>query len=191
MESKFKFFQRLVAAPYLLALLGLLLPLFNVSCADTVIAEPTFYEIASGLDLETDLKEPAAGYVKNIQTGNPKAFERFREVFPEFPKLQPFRFMYGIAGALVIAAVFAWLAQIGYFASLGSLAMGILSMVAMWAFLGQVVQICSQLGLNVLTVEPATGIYCASALILIGTAMNLACIVRPIVVEMRAKKEKK
>ena len=79
MDNRFKFFQRLVATPYLLALLGLLLPLFNVSCAERVIAEPTFYEIANGLDLEQTLKEPALGYVKKMETGNPKAIDKFKE----------------------------------------------------------------------------------------------------------------
>ena len=127
----------------------------------------------------------------NMQKGNPKALDKFKEVFPDFPQLQPFHFLYGIVGALVLAAIFAWLAQFGYYASLGSLLMGILSMVALWAFLGQVAKICSQIGMNVLSVEPATGIYCASFLILIGTAMNLACIIRPIITELKAKKTAK
>lgn len=191
MNSHFKFFQKFIAAPYLLALLGLLLPMFNISCAEQVIAEPTFYELANGLDLETALKEPAAGYVQKLSESNPKALDRYREVIPTFPKLQEFHFLYGVVGALVLASIFAWLAQFGYYASLGSLLMGILSMVAMWAFLGQVAKICNQIGMNVLAVEPATGIYCASFLILIGTAMNLASIIRPILTEYKAKKAAK
>ena len=106
--KSFKFFQRLVAAPYLLALLGLLLPLFNVSCADDVIAEPSFYEVASGLNLEESLKEPALSYLKKMEDGNPAALEKFKAVMPEFPQVQPVHHLYGIAGALVLAAMFAW-----------------------------------------------------------------------------------
>lgn len=191
MDSRFKFFQRLVAAPYLLALLGLLLPLFNVSCADQVIAEPSYYEMANGIDLEQTLKEPALGYIKKMETGNPAAIERFKETIPDFPRVQPIPKLYGIAGALVIAAIFALIAPYGYYASLGSVAMGMLAMVSMWAFLAQMGKICSALGMNVLSVEPATGIYCASTLILIGTAMNMAVIARPIVDDLRAKRAAK
>lgn len=191
MDSRFKFFQRLVAAPYLLALLGLLLPLFNVSCADQVIAEPSYYEMANGIDLEQTLKEPALGYIKKMETGNPAAIERFKESIPDFPRVQPIPKLYGIAGALVIAAIFALIAPYGYYASLGSVAMGMLAMVSMWAFLAQMGKICSALGMNVLSVEPATGIYCASFLIIIGSAMNMAVIARPIVDEIRAKRAAK
>jgi hypothetical protein len=190
-DSRFKFFQRLVAAPYLLALLGLLLPLFNVSCADQVIAEPSYYEMANGIDLEQTLKEPALGYIKKMETGNPAAIERFKESIPDFPRVQPIPKLYGIAGALVIAAIFALIAPYGYYASLGSVAMGMLAMVSMWAFLAQMGKICSALGMNVLSVEPATGIYCASFLIIIGSAMNMAVIARPIVDEIRAKRAAK
>jgi hypothetical protein len=190
-DSRFKFFQRLVAAPYLLALLGLLLPLFNVSCADQVIAEPSYYEMANGIDLEQTLKEPALGYIKKMETGNPAAIERFKETIPDFPRVQPIPKLYGIAGALVIAAIFALIAPYGYYASLGSVAMGMLAMVSMWAFLAQMGKICSALGMNVLSVEPATGIYCASFLIIIGSAMNMAVIARPIVDEIRAKRAAK
>ena len=191
MDSRFKFFQRLVAAPYLLAILGLLLPLFNVSCADTVIADPSFYEMANGIDLEQTLKEPALGYIKKMETSNPAAIDRFKATFPEFPKIQPIPRLYGIIGALVIAAIFALIAPYGYYASLGSVAMGMLSMVSLWAFVAQMGKLCGMLGMNVLSVDPATGIYCASTLILIGTAMNMAVIARPIVDELRAKRAAK
>ena len=191
MNSKFKLFQRLVAAPYLLALLGLLFPLFNVSCADQVIAEPSFYEMANGIDLEQSLKEPALGYIKNMKASNPAAIERFKKTIPDFPKVPPIRHLYGILGGLVLAAIFALIAPYGYYASLGSLAMGMLSMVSLWAFLAQMGQVCAGLGMNVLAVKPDVGIYCASMLILIGTAMNLASIARPIVDDLRARRAAK
>lgn len=190
-DSKFRFFQKMVAAPYLLALIGLLLPLVNVSCASQVIAEPNFYEIASGLDLEKTFKEPALGHLKKMQQANPKALEKFKEQIPDFPKMTPVIHLYAIVGALILGAVFAWLAQYGFFASIGSILMGILSMVSLWAFLAQMSQYVSAIGMNVIAIEPGVGIYCACALILIGTAMNLASIIRPIINERKSNKEKK
>jgi len=190
-SNPFKFFQRLVAAPYLLALLGLLMPLMTVSCAEKPIAEPTFYELANGYDLETGLMEPAAEHLKKMQNGNPQALEKFKVSMPNFPKMEPVVVLYGVVIALVLAAIFALIAPFGYYASLGSLTMGILSMLALWGFLSQMGQMCSSMGMQVLKVDPGPGIYCASGLILIGSAMNLACIARPIVEEIRAKRSKK
>ncbi len=184
-DTRFKFFRRIISAPYLLALLGLLLPLMNVSCAEKVIAEPSFYEIATGADLRETLKEPAKGYLLKMEKDNPKALDRFRTSMPEFPKLQPMPVLFGIIAALVLAAVFAW------FTPLGSLTLGILAMCALWALLAQMGSICANIGMQVLQVEPGHGIYAASVLILIGTAMNLAAIIRPIVVEVKAKRAAK
>lgn len=184
-DTRFKFFRRIISAPYLLALLGLLLPLMNVSCAEKVIAEPSFYEIATGADLRETLKEPAKGYLLKMEKDNPKSLDRFRTSMPEFPKLQPMPVLFGIVAALVLAAVFAW------FTPLGSLTLGILAMCALWALLAQMGSICANIGMQVLQVEPGHGIYAASVLILIGTAMNLAAIIRPIVVEVKAKRAAK
>ena len=184
-DTRFKFFRRIISAPYLLALLGLLLPLMNVSCAEKVIAEPSFYEIATGADLRETLKEPAKGYLLKMEKDNPKALDRFHTSMPEFPKLQPMPVLFGIVAALVLAAVFAW------FTPLGSLTLGILAMCALWALLAQMGSICANIGMQVLQVEPGHGIYAASVLILIGTAMNLAAIIRPIVVEVKAKRAAK
>ena len=184
-DTRFKFFRRIISAPYLLALLGLLLPLMNVSCAEKVIAEPSFYEIATGADLRETLKEPAKGYLLKMEKDNPKALDRFRTSMPEFPKLQTMPVLFGIVAALVLAAVFAW------FTPLGSLTLGILAMCALWALLAQMGSICANIGMQVLQVEPGHGIYAASVLILIGTAMNLAAIIRPIVVEVKAKRAAK
>ena len=190
-DKRFRLFQRLVGFPYLLALLGLLMPLANVSCAEQVIAEPSMYEMAIGLDLGTELKDPAAGLLKKMEEGNPKSIERFKDAIPNFPKMEPMRHLYGIVGALVIAAIFAFIAPFGYYASLGSLAMGMLSMLSLWAVLSQIGGLCNAIGMNALQVEPGPGIYCASVLILIGTAMNLASIARPIVEDLRARRDKK
>lgn len=184
-DTRFKFFRRIISAPYLLALLGLLLPLMNVSCAEKVIAEPSFYEIATGVDLREALQEPAKGYLLKMEKDNPKALDRFRTSMPNFPKLQPMPILFGIVAALVLAAVFAW------FTPLGSLTLGILAMCALWALLAQMGEICANIGMQVLQAEPGHGIYAASVLILIGTAMNLAAIIRPIVVEVKAKRAAK
>ncbi len=187
----FRFFQRLVALPYLLAILGLLMPLASVSCTEQVIAEPSMYEIALGLDLGTELKEPATSLLKKMEEGNPRSIERFKDFIPNFPKMEPMLHLFGIAAALFLAAVFALLAPLGYYASLGSLALGMLSMVSLWAVLSQIGALCNAIGMNVLRVDPGVGIYCASVLILIGTAMNLACIARPIIDDLRAKRSAK
>ena len=184
-DTRFKFFRRIISAPYLLALLGLLLPLMNVSCAEKVIAEPSFYEIATGVDLREALQEPAKGYLLKMEKDNPKALDRFRTSMPNFPKLQPMPVLFGIVAALVLAAVFAW------FTPLGSLTLGILAMCALWALLAQMGEMCANIGMQVLQAEPGHGIYAASVLILIGTAMNLAAIIRPIVVEVKAKRAAK
>ena len=190
-DKRFRFFQKLVGLPYLLALLGLLMPMANVSCADQVIAEPSMYEIALGYDLGTELKEPGAGLLKRMEEGNPRSIERLKDYIPNFPKMEPMSHLFGIVGALVVAAIFAFIAPFGYYASLGSLAMGILSMFSLWAVLSQIGSLCNTIGMNVLKVEPGVGLYCADTLILIGTAMNLACIARPIVDDLRAKRAAK
>lgn len=187
----FRLFQRLVGLPYLLAILGLLMPLASVSCTELVIAEPSMYEIAIGLDLGTELKEPATSLLKKMEEGNPRSIERFKDFIPNFPKMEPMLHLFGIAAALFLAAVFALLAPLGYYASLGSLALGMLSMFSLWAVLSQIGALCNAIGMNVLRVDPGVGIYCASVLILIGTAMNLACIARPIIDDLRAKRSAK
>lgn len=187
----FRLFQRLVGLPYLLAILGLLMPLASVSCTEQVIAEPSMYEIALGLDLSTELKEPATSLLKKMEEGNPRSIERFKDFIPNFPKMEPMLHLFGIAAALFLAAVFALLAPLGYYASLGSLALGMLSMFSLWAVLSQIGALCNAIGMNVLRVDPGVGIYCASVLILIGTAMNLACIARPIIDDLRAKRSAK
>jgi len=187
----FRLFQRLVGLPYLLAILGLLMPLASVSCTEQVIAEPSMYEIALGLDLGTELKEPATSLLKKMEEGNPRSIERFKDFIPNFPKMEPMLHLFGIAAALFLAAVFALLAPLGYYASLGSLALGMLSMFSLWAVLSQIGALCNAIGMNVLRVDPGVGIYCASVLILIGTAMNLACIARPIIDDLRVKRSAK
>ena len=95
-DVRFKFFRRIISAPYLLALVALFLPLMNVSCAEKVIAEPSFYELAVGLDLREALKEPAKGYLLKMEKENPKSRSPSRNGFSaifipsgSFPPLFP------------------------------------------------------------------------------------------------------
>jgi hypothetical protein len=193
MESKqvnqkgfMRLFKKLTAIPYLLVLVALLMPMANVSCDDdVVVAEPTLYKVASGMDLEQELKEPALGILNKMQTGNPSAMQKFRQTMPNFPKMEPVPFLYAILIGAVLAGVFA------LFTPLGSITMGMLTMVSMWFFLAQLGQLNSALGIPLLKVEPGVGIQAASFMILIGTAMNLASIIRPIVDEFKARRAAK
>ncbi|MCF0224414.1 MAG: hypothetical protein HUK20_09100 [Fibrobacter sp.] len=185
-SRELRFFKKITGLPYLLVILALLMPIANVSCSDDkVIAEPTLYELASGLDLEQALAEPALGVIKKLQTGNPAALEKFKESIPNFPKMEPMPFLYvSIAGA-VLAAVFAM------FTPLGSIAMGMLTMLALSFFVANLAKLNAALGMQLLKVEPGIGMHAATALILIGTAMNLSSIIRPIIVEWKAKRNAK
>lgn len=183
-ESKaLRLFKRFTAIPYLLVIFALLMPLANVSCNDDkVIAAPNVYELASGMDLETSLQEPALGILKKMETGNPKAIERLRPSIPNFPKMEPMPALYALLVGSFLAAVFAW------FTPLGSIAMGMLTMVSMGAFYAKVVELIANMGVPLLSVNPGVGYNAATVLIFIGTAMNLAVIIRPIVVELKARR---
>ena len=137
------------------------------------------------MDLEKELKEPALGVLKKLQTGNPTALEKFKEVMPNFPKMDPVPFLYAILFGAVLAAVFAW------FTPLGSITVGMLTMVSMWFFLAQLGRLNLAMGVPLLKVEPGMGLQAASVLILIGSAMNLATIARPIVDEIKARRAAK
>ena len=180
-----RLFKKLTAIPYLLVIVALLMPLANVSCADDVIAEPNLYELASGLDLREELKQPALGILEKMETGNPSAMEKFRQTMPHFPKMEPLPILYVILVGAVLAGLFALLTP------LGSITMGMLTMVSMWFFLSQLAQINSAMGVPLLKVEPGAGIHAATFMILIGTAMNLASIIRPIIEEIKARRAAK
>lgn len=186
-DSKlFRLFKKLTAIPYLLVIVALLMPLANVSCNDEqVIASPNVYELASGLDLEESLKDPALGMLKKMETGNPAALEKFRVSMPNFPKMEPMPALYALFVGALLAAIFAWISP------LGSIAMGMLTMVAMGAFYAKLVEILANLGIPLLSVQPGQGYSAATVMIFIGTAMNLATIIRPIVVELKARRAKK
>jgi hypothetical protein len=181
-------FKKITALPYLLVFLALLMPLANVSCSvkdnSKPIAETTFYQIASGVDLDKALAEPALGQMHRMVKENPKTLDRFKMHIPNYPKMEPIRHLYGILGAILLAAIFAW------FVPLASTVMGLLSMVSLWSLLMRLAHVGESLGIPLLKIEAGIGLYCASFLILIGTAMNIATMVRPAVVARRERKKK-
>ena len=181
-------FKKLTALPYLLVFLALLMPLANVSCSakddSKPIAEMTFYQVASGVNLDESLADPALSQMHRMVKENPKVLDRFKMQMPNFPKMEPVHHLYGILAAVFLAAVFAWIVP------LASTVMGLLSMVSLWSLLMKLSQISDMLGIPLLKVEAGIGLYCASFLILIGTAMNIATLVRPAVLARRARKNK-
>lgn len=187
-SKEMSLFKKLTALPYLLVFLALLMPLANVSCSvkenDKPIAEATFYQIASGVDLDKSLNDPALGQLHRIVKENPKTLDRFKMQIPNFPKMEPVKHLYGILAAIFLAALFSW------FVPLASTVMGLLSMVSLWSLLMKLSQLGNELGIPLLKVEAGVGLYCASFLILIGTAMNIATMVRPVVSARRARKKK-
>lgn len=187
-SKEMSLFKKLTALPYLLVFLALLMPLANVSCSvkenDKPIAEATFYQIASGVDLDKSLNDPALGQLHRIVKENPKTLDRFKMQIPNFPRMEPVKHLYGILAAIFLAALFSC------FVPLASTVMGLLSMVSLWSLLMKLSQLGNELGIPLLKVEAGVGLYCASFLILIGTAMNIATMVRPVVSARRARKKK-
>ena len=182
-------FKKLTAFPYLLVLLALLMPLANVSCSakddSKPIAQMTFYQIASGVNLDETVKSSALNQMNRMVKENPKILDHFKTQMPNYPKMEPVHHLYGIVAAIVLAAVFAWIVP------LASIVMGLLSMISLWSLLMKLSQIGATLGIPLLKVEGGVGLYCASFLILIGTAMNIATLVRPMVVARRERKKAK
>ena len=182
-------FKKLTALPYLLVFLALLMPLASVSCSakddSKPIAEISFYQVASGVDLDNTLADPALGQMHRMVKENPKVLDRFKVQMPNFPKMEPVHHLYGILAAVFLAAVFAWVVP------LASTVMGLLSMVSLWSLLMKLSQISDMLGIPLLKVQAGIGLYCASFLILIGTAMNIATLVRPAGIARRSRKKKK
>ena len=188
-SKEMNFFKKITALPYLLVLLALLMPLANVSCSakddSKPIAQMTFYQIASGVNLDESISEPALGQMHRMIKENPKILDHFKTQMPNYPKMEPVHHLYGIVAAVVLAAVFAWLVP------LASTVMGLLSMVSLWSLLMKLSHLSETLGIPLLKIEGGVGLYCASFLILIGTAMNIATLVRPMVIARRERKKAK
>lgn len=187
--KELKFFKKITALPYLLVLLALLMPLANVSCSVTdtepkTILNVSLYDAAMGVNLDESLDSSAAVKLHDLMDKNKATQTKLQSVIPNFPKMDSMPFLWGICIAVLLAAVFAFITP------LGSLTMGMLAMFSMWAFLAQLGHMCEAFGLPILKLNPGVGIYAASTLILIGTAMNLASMIRPIVAAIKAKKKK-
>ena len=186
-SREFNFFKKITAIPYLLVLLALLMPLANVSCTfeesqSKPIMEASVYDLALGVNLDQALAPDASKQLHNMIDKNEATQKKLTSVMPDFPKMEPMRYLWGIAIAVVLAAAFAFISP------LGSLTMGMLAMFSLWAMLMQLGGLCSSIGIPMLKVDPGVGIYAASALVLIGSAMNLAVIIRPIVEEFKRKR---
>lgn len=188
-SKEMNLFKKITALPYLFVLVVLLMPLANVSCTakdgNKPIAEMSIYQIASGVNLEETLKEPALGQMHRMIKENPKVLDHFKMQLPNFPKMEPVHHLYGILVAVLFAAIFAWIVP------LASTVMGLMSMLSLWSLLMKLSRIGDTIGIPLLKVEAGVGLYCASFLILIGTAMNIATMVRPAVIARRERKKKK
>lgn len=187
-SKEFRFFKKITALPYLLVLLAMLMPMANVSCSfdetkTKPILEVSVYDLATGVDLDESLDSSAAKQLHGMIDKNKATKAKFLAMMPDFPKMSAMPYLWGIAVAVFLAAVFAFVTP------LGSLTMGILAMFSLWAFLSQLGALSASLGIPMLSVNPGVGIYAASVLILIGTAMNLAAIIRPMIEEFKAKKK--
>lgn len=188
-SKEFSFFKKIIAVPYLLVLLALLMPLANVSCSfdetqSKPILEASVYDLALGVNLDEALAPDASKQLHNMIDKNEATQKKLTAVMPNFPKMEPMTYLWGIAIAVLLAAAFAFISP------LGSLTMGMLAMFSLWAMLMQLGGLCSAMGIPMLKVDPGVGIYAASALILIGSAMNLAVIIRPIVEEVKTRRKK-
>lgn len=185
-SREFRFFKKITAIPYLLVVLAFLMPLATISCADgKVIADPTVYELASGINLEEELRDPALGLVKKMASaGNAESQEQFRKEMkmPNYPKMEPVPVLYAVVVGAVLAGAFAWVT------SLGSLIIGLLTLLSTWGIYFQLGAINTGKGMAGLKLEPGVGLYAASALIVIGSAMNIASLLRPIVDDIKVRR---
>lgn len=205
-SQEMRFFKKITAIPYLLVLLALLMPLATVSCTganvvknensaegtsqqgtvemvETVLVEPSLYQLAMGVNLSEDMTDAGKEELKKFEKG--AMVKLLKSQAPDFPKMPPMTFLTVILIGAILAGVFAWITP------LGSITMGMLTMVSMSYAVAQISSFGDALNLPVIKVVPGIGFYAAEALILIGTAMNLASIIRPIVTEYKARRAAK
>lgn len=200
-----RFFKKLTAIPYLLVFFALLMPFATVSCTganltqkkvesqdstvqtvpqvekmESVLMEPSLYKLMTGVNLEEDMSEAGAAELKRFEKSGFLTALKART--PDYPQLPPMNFLWVILLGVVLSAVFAM------FTPLGSITLGMLTWVAMWAALAQFGEVTGAVGVPILKVEPGIGLYAATFMIFFGTAMNLASIIRPIVMEVKAKR---
>lgn len=161
-------FQKWISLPFALALLGFFFPLLTFSCSEKVIAEPNAYELALGVDLNNELGEEEQKIVEKMKTENPKAFEN------NPLKLQSMPVLYGIFVAIFVAGVFAFISPVG------SLVLGIASLTGLWFFIYRIMDLVEKSPYNFIQIAPHIGAYCVSMLLIIGIAISLAFLIRPL-----------
>jgi hypothetical protein len=162
-------FQKWISLPFALALVAFLFPLFTFSCSEKVIAEPNGYELALGVDLEKELGEEEQTIVNNMKAENPKAFEK------NPLKLESMPVLYGIFAAILVAGGFAFVSPVG------SLVLGVASLTGLWFFIYRFMDLVEKSQFGFIVVAPHVGAYCVSMLLIIGIAMSLAFLIRPII----------
>lgn len=207
-SKEMRLFKKLTAVPYLLIFFALLLPFATVSCTganftpkkvdtqdgkvqeipqvekmETVLMEPTLYKLMTGVNLEEDMSEVGATELKRFEKSGFLSALKART--PDYPQLPPMSFLWVILIGIILSAAFA------LFTPLGSITLGMLTWVAMWGALAKFGEVSGAIGVPILKVEPGIGLYAATFMIFFGTAMNLASIIRPIVVELKARKAAK
>lgn len=178
-------FKVLSSLPYALIFVAFCLPLVVFSCAGapnskeggTEIASFNTYELAGGVKLDDVDNENFQKHLTGIKKANPDAAAQFNLLE------QPNYVLYGVFIGIAIAALFAW------FTPVGSFIMGFCSFSIMWMFIYQLSQVLQGMGIaSFVYVEASYGAYAASALFIIGFAMNMATFVRPFLEKRRAKK---
>ena len=206
-----RFMKRLTAIPYLLVFLALIMPLATVSCTganlvpppkahsadsaavqtvpqvemkETVLLEANLYQFIGGINLEKQLTEKGLLQLKKIEGGPMGAALKANS--PEYPKMPGIAAFGAILLGVLLSALFA------QFTAVGSIAMGMLTWVSLWGALSMIGKnIENLLGAPIIKVEPGVGVYAATFMIFFGVAMNFASIIRPIVMELKARRKAK
>ncbi|NLO23205.1 MAG: hypothetical protein GX116_02585 [Fibrobacter sp.] len=159
-------FQKFIPLPFLLALVSFLFPLFTLSCSEKTIIEPNAYELAMGLDLNKHFNEEEQKIALAI---NQKAES---SLLQNDTKLIAYPVFYGLFAAILLAALFALLSPIG------SLALGVASLITLWFILYKQITHIHQIATGVLQIKPHIGAYSVSFFLIMGIAMSIAFLIR-------------
>lgn len=203
-------FRKLTAIPYLLVFLALLMPFATVSCTganvaqkkaatqdstavqavpevemtQTVLLEASLYQFIKGVNLEEQMTPEGLQQLKKLEGG--PMIAAIKAQSPEYPKMP------GIPGFCVILVGVFLCALFAQFTPLGSIALSMLTWISLWGALTLVGKSVGELfGAPIIKVEPGIGIYAATFMLFFGTAMNFATIIRPIVMEVKARRKAK
>jgi hypothetical protein len=83
--------------------------------------------------------------------------------------------LYGIFAAILVAGGFAFVSPVG------SLVLGAASLTGLWFFIYRFMDLVEKSQFGFIVVAPHVGAYCVSMLLIIGIAMSLAFLIRPII----------